>query len=127
MRTVYSAEWTQYTTDLPLGPGGRVRVFVAMVSHETNTFSTIPTDRGQFAARDLRYGGEILEAYRDTGTCLGGMIEVAAQRGLTLVPSVAASASPAGRVTADVYAEIKSRLLDDLERARGLTGVLLDL
>jgi microcystin degradation protein MlrC len=59
-----------------------VRIFVAMVSHETNTFSTIPTDRGQFEARDLRYGGEILEVYRGTGTCLGGMIAVAEQRGL---------------------------------------------
>src|SRR5438093_350337 len=49
-----------------------------MVSHETNTFSPISTDRGQFEARDLRYGGEILEAYRDTGTCLGGMIDGAA-------------------------------------------------
>ena len=86
-----------------------MRVFAAMVSHETNTFSTIPTGRQQFAARDLRYGGEVLEAYRGTGTCLGGMIEVAARRGLALVPSVAASASPAGRVTADVYAEITSR------------------
>ncbi len=31
-----------------------MRFFVAMVSHETNTFSPIPTDRGQFEARDLR-------------------------------------------------------------------------
>ena len=26
----------------------RVRLFLAMMSHETNTFSNIPTDRGQF-------------------------------------------------------------------------------
>jgi microcystin degradation protein MlrC len=104
-----------------------VRVFVAMVSHETNTFSTIATDRGQFQARDLRYGGEILEAYRGTGTCLGGMIEVAARRGLTLLPSVAAAASPAGRVTVDFYEEVKARLLEDLGAAGALDGVLLDL
>ena len=104
-----------------------MRVFVAMVSHETNTFSTIPTDRGQFEARDLRYGGEILEAYRGTGTCLGGMLAVAAQRDLTLVPSVAASASPAGRVSKDIYQEVKDRLLDDLGQAGALDGVLLDL
>jgi microcystin degradation protein MlrC len=47
-----------------------VRFFVAMVSHETNTFSPIRTDRAQFEVRDLRYGGEVLEAYRGTGTCL---------------------------------------------------------
>ena len=54
-----------------------MRFFIAMFSHETNTFSTIPTDQRQFEARDLRYGGEILEAYRGTGTCLGGMIDAA--------------------------------------------------
>ena len=62
-----------------------MRFFIAMVAHETNTFSTLATDRRQFEARDLRYGGEILEAYRGTGTCLGGMIDAAARRGATLV------------------------------------------
>jgi microcystin degradation protein MlrC len=104
-----------------------VRFFVAMVSHETNTFSTIPTDRRQFEARALRYGGELLESYRGTGTCLGGMIEAAADRGATLVPSIAASASPAGRVTRAFYDEAKARLLGDLHAAGRLDGVLLDL
>jgi microcystin degradation protein MlrC len=104
-----------------------VRFFVAMFSHETNTFSTIPTDRRQFQARDLRYGGEILETYRGTGTCLGGMMDAAAVHGVTLVPSVAAAASPAGPVTADVYEDVKRRLLADLTAAGPLDGVLLDL
>ena len=104
-----------------------MRFFVAMFAHETNTFSTIPTDRRQFEARDLRYGGELLEAYRGTGTCLGGMIDAAAARGVTLVPSLAAAASPAGRVTADFYEATKHRLLDDLRGAGRVDGVLLDL
>jgi microcystin degradation protein MlrC len=104
-----------------------VRFFVAMVSHETNTFSPIRTDRRQFEARDLRYGGEVLEAYRGTGTCLGGMIEAAADAGVTLVPSLAASASPAGRVAKEFYAEARDRLVADLRAAGPLDGVLLDL
>ena len=67
-----------------------MRLFLAMMSHETNTFSNVPTDRAQFEARDLRYGGEIIETYRGTGTCLGGMIEAAERRGAMLLPSVAA-------------------------------------
>lgn len=104
-----------------------MRLFLAMLSHETNTFSNVPTDRAQFEARDLRYGGEILEVYRDTGTCLGGMIGAAERLGATLIPSVAASASPAGRVTREIYEHVKQRLLADLERAGRLDGVLLDL
>jgi microcystin degradation protein MlrC len=104
-----------------------VRFFVGMFSHETNTFSTIPTDRAQFEARDLRYGGGILEAYRGTGTCLGGMIEAAAEQAVALLPSVAAAASPAGPVAKTFYAEMKERLLADLAAAGPLDGVLLDL
>jgi microcystin degradation protein MlrC len=104
-----------------------VRLFLAMLSHETNTFSNVPTDRAQFEARDLCYGGEIVERYRGTGTCLGGMIAGAERLGATLVPSVAASASPAGLVTRDVYEHVKERMLADLRAAGRLDGVLLDL
>lgn len=104
-----------------------MRFFVAMFSHETNTFSPLPTDRPQFEARDLRYGGEILERFRGTGTCLGGMIDTAAARGITLLPSIAAAASPAGRVSRRVYDDVTARMLDDLRAAGPLDGVLLDL
>jgi len=104
-----------------------VRLFLAMLSHETNTFSNVPTDRAQFEARDLRYGGEIVETYRGTGTCLGGMIDAAERLGASLVPSVAAAASPAGRVTRDIYEHVKQRMLADLQAAGRLDGVLLDL
>ncbi len=104
-----------------------MRLFLAMMSHETNTFSNIPTDRAQFEMRHLHYGGEIIETFRDTGTCLGGMIAAAAQHGATLVPSIAAAASPAGRVTRDIYQHVKTRMLADLAAAGPLDGVLLDL
>src|SRR5258705_4631880 len=98
-----------------------------MLSHETNTFSNVPTDRAQFEARDLRYGGEIVETYRGTGTCLGGMIAAAERLGVTLLPSVSASASPAGLVTRDIYEHVKQRMLADLKAAGRFDGVLLDL
>jgi microcystin degradation protein MlrC len=104
-----------------------VKLFLAMMSHETNTFSNVPTDRGQFEARHLHYGGEILETFRGTGTCLGGMIDAAERHGARLIPSVAASASPAGLVTKDIYGHVKERLLADLRAAGHLDGVLLDL
>jgi microcystin degradation protein MlrC len=104
-----------------------VRLFVAMLSHETNTFSTIPTDRAQFEARHLHYGEGLVEAFRGTGTCLGGMIAAAERRGARLVPSMAAAASPAGPVTRDIYGHARERILADLRAAGRVDGVLLDL
>ena len=104
-----------------------MRVFIAMLSHETNTFSTLVTDRAQFEVRELRYGGELLEVYRGTATCLGGMIDGASAHGLTLLPSLAAAASPAGRVTRTFYEDAKRRLCADVRAAGRLDGVLLDL
>ena len=104
-----------------------MRLFLAMLSHETNTFSNVPTDRAQFEARHLHYGGEIVETFRGTGTCLGGMIAAAERLGARLVPSVAAAASPAGRVTRDIYTHVKDRMLADLRAAGPVDGVLLDL
>src|SRR5262249_28886448 len=100
---------------------------LAMFSHETNTFSNVAADRAQFEARHLHYGGEVVETFRGTGTCLGGMIEAADHGGAVLVPSIAAAASPCGRVTKDVYSDVKERLLADLRAAGRLDGVLLDL
>src|SRR5438874_6857769 len=122
--SVYSRDLNPYSNSR--SQGGPVRFFVAMFSHETNTFSTIPTDRAQFEAHDLRYGGELLETYRGTGTCLGGMIDGADAGDVTLVPSLAATASPAGRVAKEFYVEARDRLLADLAAAGPLDGVLLD-
>src|SRR5438552_3237612 len=72
---VYRRDLNPYIN--PRSQGGFVRFFIAMFSHETNTFSTLPSDRRQFEARDLRYGRELLEPHRGTGTCLGGMTDVA--------------------------------------------------
>src|SRR3989442_4756854 len=91
--------------------GGPVRFFVAMLSHETNTFSPIRTDRAQFEAHDLRYGGELLETYRGTRTCLGGMIDAARANHLTPVASPAPTPSPARRLAQEVYAQAREPLL----------------
>jgi microcystin degradation protein MlrC len=104
-----------------------VRLFLAMLAHETNTFSNLPTDRAQFEAGHLHYGGEIVETFRGTGTCLGGMIGAAERLGATLIPSVAAAAAPGGPVTRDIYEHVKSRMLADLAAAGRVDGVLLDL
>lgn len=107
------------------------RVLLAEISHETNTFSPIPTDLGRFAQRELAYGQDILDRGRGTRTGIGGYIDAAARAGVELIPSVAASAVPSGTVTREAYEHLVERVVADIESARrapgGLHGVALCL
>lgn len=109
------------------------RVLLAEISHETNTFSPIPTDLGRFAQRELVYGQDILDRARGTKTGIGGYMDAAAaaQDGVELLPSVAASAVPSGTVTHEAYEHLLGRLLSDLATAKaspgGLQGIALCL
>jgi microcystin degradation protein MlrC len=112
------------------------RVLLAEISHETNTFSPIPTDLGRFAQRELVYGPAILDRARGTKTGIGGYMDAAAAAagtggGVELIPSVAASAVPSGTVTRDAYEHLMGRLLADLAAAKaapgGLQGIALCL
>ena len=60
-----------------------MRVGIAQMSHETNTFSPVITDLARFSGgRDTPLAGEAaLSVYRGTGCCLGGYIGVAEARG----------------------------------------------
>ena len=73
---------------------------VAMMMHETNTFSPVPTPLGAF--RPLA-GEAALEEFRDTNTQLGGFLQVARERGLAA--EEASSLEAAVAATADIGGE----------------------
>ena len=105
-----------------------MRLFLAMMSHETNTFSTISTDRAQFEARGLHYGGEIVETFRGTGTCLGRHDRGGRARGRD--PGALGGGGGLARRPRHrrhLRASVKARILADLAAAGRLEGVLLDL
>lgn len=107
---------------------GSPTVFVAELSHETNTFSDEPTGRKQFQERREYFGDEVLEEFDGTNTTIGGAMEIAEREGVDLRPSVAAAAMPSGRVTADAYEFYTGRVVTDLrEIADELDGVFLSL
>jgi microcystin degradation protein MlrC len=104
-----------------------MRVAVGKLIHETNTMSNQRVSMEDFAARELCYGAELLEANRDVDSCTGGFIDVAEREGFELVPLVAAASTPGGKVTEAAYEELKGEFLDRLADAAPLDGVLLDL
>lgn len=93
--------------------GITMKVGIAMMSHETNTFSPVVTDLDRFSGgRPKPLSGEAaLEVYRDTASCLGGFIKVAIERGADIEHGIAASAAPSGRVENDAFEYIAENIV----------------
>jgi microcystin degradation protein MlrC len=87
-------------------PGGiQMKVGIAMMSHETNTFSEVVTDLDRFSGGHGQplSGDAALDVYRGTASCLGGYIDVAQAHGADIVMGIAAGAPPSGRVENDAF------------------------
>jgi len=106
-----------------------MRLLLAMMKHETNTFSPVVTDLGRFARAggDAPDGGAAaLAAYRGTGTVTGAYIEIAEREGAEFELAIAADAWPSGPVEDDAYEAISAPILAAVKRG-GYDGILLDL
>ncbi len=108
--------------------GGK-RVAIGMISHETNTFSPIPTDITAFA--EQRYGiiegAAVVSSLGGTKTGIGGFLEVGETHGWEMIGTVVASATPSANVSSRAHDALKGKLIDHLVAAGELDGVLLHL
>jgi microcystin degradation protein MlrC len=86
----------------------RRKIDVAMMMHETNTFSPVATPLASF--RPLS-GAEAIEEFRDTNTQLGGFLHVAQEMGAEIVVPIAAGAHPSGYVEKAAYEEMAGAIL----------------
>ena len=103
-----------------------MRILAAMLKHETNTFSPVPTDLARFRAWGLYEGEEVAPAYRGTNHPLAAYLALAEERGAGIVTPVAAEAMPSGLVQREAYEYLTSRVLDAL-RTGGFDCAMLDL
>jgi len=81
----------------------RRRIVVAMMMHETNTFSPVPTPLASF--RPLA-GEAAIEEFRDTNTQIGGFLDVAKEANAEVIVPLAAGAHPSGYVEKAAYEEM---------------------
>ena len=106
-----------------------MRLLLAMMKHETNTFSPVITDLSRFSraggsAPDS--GAAAVAAYRGTGTVTGAYIEIAEREGAEFELAIAADAWPSGPVEDAAYETMCRTILDAVKRG-GWDGILLDL
>lgn len=86
----------------------RRKIVVAMMMHETNTFSPVPTPLASF--RPLT-GPQAIEEFRDTNTQLGGFLHVAQEAGAEVVVPIAAGAHPSGYVEKAAYEDMADAIV----------------
>jgi microcystin degradation protein MlrC len=104
-----------------------MKLVIAQMKHETNTFSPVPTTLARFATG----GGVPLEgeaairAARGTGSALGAFLQLAEEHGAQVDLPIAASAWPSGPVEDEAFEHIAQRIVAVVKR--GCDAVLLDL
>ena len=104
-----------------------MRLLIAMMKHETNTFSPVPTPLARFGnGPGPLYGEAAVDAYRGTGTGLGAYLDLAAREGAEIVLPIAAGAPPSRPVEDAAYADITDRICDAAAEGR-FDGIMLDL
>jgi microcystin degradation protein MlrC len=108
-----------------------MRIAIGGFQHETNTFAPNPATLEDFAAADgwpgLTRGAPLFEAVSGINLPIAGFIAAAREARHTLLPLTWCSAAPSGPVTRDAYEHIAHLLLADLQAARPLDAVYLDL
>jgi microcystin degradation protein MlrC len=104
-----------------------MRLLIAMMKHETNTFSPVPTPLSRFGhGPGPLYGEAAIAAYRGTGSGLGAYLDLAAREGAEVVLPIAAGASPSRPVDDDAYEHIAGAICNAVAQG-GFDGIMLDL
>ncbi|SLN56142.1 hypothetical protein ROA7450_02903 [Roseovarius albus] len=104
-----------------------MRLFMATLSTETNTFSPMPTGPSGFNEYFLRHGDATQEPPNLMTEALHIWRAKAEALGWDVVESLSAIAEPAGRTMQSYYEALRDEILGDLELAGGADIVLLQL
>ena len=103
-----------------------MRIVIAQMSHETNTFSPVITDLARFSGGRERplQDDDAINIYRNSASCIGGYLAVAEELDGDIHIPIAAGAAPSGPVEDDAYEYIATQILGAVSRCDVL---MLDL
>jgi microcystin degradation protein MlrC len=85
-----------------------MRIAVGGIIHESNTFSRVPTDRAAFS---VTTGDELARVWRPAHHEMGGFLGGAERHGFEAIPTLMATATPSGAVTAAARDELVAELI----------------
>ncbi len=102
-----------------------MKILVAMMEHETNTFSPLPTRLEEFGPGGPLVGAAAYETFRRSGFSIAGLLEVAEAAGAEVETVIAANAAPARAVAQDAFEHIAGAICAAV--SRGCDALFLDL
>ena len=102
-----------------------MKFVIAMMKHETNTFSPVPTPFESFANQAALLGEDAYHAFKGTNTPMAAFLDLAEKEKAEIVIPIAAETWPSGKVHTDAYQRITDAICDAI--AKGCDAVLLDL
>ena len=104
-----------------------MRVFVASLATETNTFSPVPTDLDNFKEAFYAAPGD----HPDTPTLCSATHIICRERipalGWTLIEGTATWAEPGGLINRQTYEHLRDEILAQISAALPLDGIVLGL
>src|SRR5436305_8601051 len=104
-----------------------MRLLIAMMKHETNTFSPVPTPLARFGhGPGPLYGEAAIKAYRGTGSGLGAYLDLAERERAEIVLPIAAGAPPSRAAEAAAF-EHMTGVICEAGAEGGYDGMVPDL
>ncbi len=105
-----------------------MKVVIARLNHETNTFSPLPTPLAAFGAGDPHgpaFGADAYTVARGSATAMGAFIDMAERKNCEIVTPLFAMANPSGPVDAAAYGVMCDAIVAAV--AAGCDAIMLDL
>ena len=102
-----------------------MRIPLLGISHETNTFSSVPADYAAFEATGILRGEEIFDKFRDAQYTISGYMQAAEELGFELVPLMYAVTGPIGTITKDAYDRLTEEMFGMLRDGGPWDAVLI--
>ncbi len=95
------------------------------ISHETNTFSSVPADMGQFEASGILRGDEIARQYGESLHSIAGYLQAGRDLGFDVIPLMYAETGPIGTIPKDAYDALTTEMFGMLRDQGPWDGVLI--
>ncbi len=104
-----------------------MRAVIAMMQHETNTFSPVPTPFSRFGTNgiDVPCGNDALKSFDGTGTGFGAFVDIARSADMELATPIAGNAAPSGPVESEAYSAMTDAICESI--SKGCDVCFLDL